>query len=431
MLNKDSMNIWIFNHYADAPEGQATRSYDLSKQLVERGHRVTIFAAGFSHYKFQEERVRPGESWREEDCDGVRFIWLKTFPYQKNDLRRIVNMMSYAWRVFWLCVRLPEAPDAIIGVSVHPLAALAGWAVAAVRRSRFFIELTDLWPEVLIDFGMLSRRNPVTWFLRALEIFLYRRAERIIMIWPRTEEYVKRLGVSPEKVVWIPHLADLSRYESLKPYDGRIGKRFTVMYLGSFVTFMAMEVILASAKILQERGRHDVRFVLVGGGTDKEYLERLATQLRLGNVEFPGLVPKKDIAKVMSDADVFVVSLKDVPLLKFGVSLNKACDYLASGRPTILAGNPGYDPIKEAKAGFSVPAENPQALADSIELLMTLDPEERVRMGKSGREYLERVHGIGVLADRLEKTLLGADLGGATCEEASRSRTGVMPFQSR
>src|SRR5207245_7795368 len=64
--------------------------------------------------------------------------------------------------------------------------------------------------------------------LRVLEKFLYRRAERIIMIWPRTEEYVARLGISPKKVVWIPHLADPSRYEGLKTYDGTIGERFTV-----------------------------------------------------------------------------------------------------------------------------------------------------------------------------------------------------------
>jgi glycosyltransferase involved in cell wall biosynthesis len=186
------------------------------------------------------------------------------------------------------------------------------------------------------------------------------------------------------------------------------------MFLGSFVSANAIEVILKSGKILQDRGRRDIRFVLVGGGTDKEHLERLATQLRLGNVEFRGLVSKRDIVKVMSDADAYVASLKDVPLLKYGVSLNKACDYLASGRPTILAGNPGYDPIAEARAGLSVPAENPTALADAIELLMTLLPEERVQMGINGREYLGRVHGRGVLADRLEKIMLGADLGGAT-----------------
>jgi hypothetical protein len=55
------VNIWIFNHYADTPDRQTTRSYDLGKQLVAKGHHVTIFAAGFNHYSRKEERIRPGE----------------------------------------------------------------------------------------------------------------------------------------------------------------------------------------------------------------------------------------------------------------------------------------------------------------------------------------------------------------------------------
>jgi len=402
------MNIWIVNHYADAPDGQATRSYDLSKQMAERGHRVTIFAAGFSHYSFREERVRPGRSWQEENWNGVRFLWLRTPPYRRNDWRRVANMIAFAWRAFRLGVKREDRPDAIIGVSVHPLAALSAWAIAVVKRSRFFFEVTDLWPEVLVDFGMLPARSPITRLLRVLEKFLYRRAERIIMIWPRTEEYVARFGISPKKVVWIPHLADLSRYEGLKTYDGTIGERFTVMYLGSFVNFMAMEVILEAAKLLGDRGRREIRFVLVGGGTEKERLARLAADLGLRNVEFPGLVAKKDIARTMGEADAFVVTLKNVPLLKYGISLNKACDYLASGRPTILAGEPGYDPIREARAGISVAGENPAALADAVEALMALPAAERVQMGRNGREYLERVHGMQALADRLENVLMGA-----------------------
>jgi len=419
------MNIWIFNHYADSPDRQSTRSYDLGRKLVERGHQVTIFAAGFSHYSFKEERITASENWRDEKWNGVRFIWLRTFPYRQNDWRRVLNMLSYAWRAFWLGLKIPAKPDVISGVSVHPLAALTGWALSVIKRCRFFVELTDLWPEVLIDFGMLSRRNPITWMLRSLETFLFRRAERIIMVWPRTGEYVQALGISPQKIVWLPHVAELSRYESLKSYNGLIGSHFKVMYLGSFVSFMDMDNILRCAEVLQNRGRDDIRFILVGGGTDKESLEQLAIELQLHNVEFHALVPKKKIAVVMSDADAFVVSLRDVPLLRYGVSLNKACDYLASGRPTVFAGSPGYDPIKEAKAGISVPARHPAALADAIEKLMSLTPAERVQMGRNGREYLQRVHGIDVLADRLEQTLLGVNngvIGGKVAPVAQESK---------
>jgi glycosyltransferase involved in cell wall biosynthesis len=402
------MNIWIVNHYADAPDRQSTRTYDLARKLVERGHRVTIFAAGFSHYSFKEERVPANENWVTEDCNGVRFIWLRTFPYQKNDWRRMLNMASFCWRTFWVACKLRDKPDVVSGVSVHPFAALTGWFLAVIMGSRLFVEITDLWPEVLIDFGMLSRRSPITWMLRSLEKFLYRRAERILMIWPRTEGYVQRLGISTEKVVWLPHVAELSRYAALGPYDGIVRERFTIMYLGSFVSFMDMKNILRAAKVLQDKGRDEIQFVLVGGGTDKQELEELAAELKLRNVEFRGLVPKKDLVKVMSSADAYIVSLRDVPLLRYGISLNKACDYLASGRPTVFAGNPGYDPIKEAMAGISVPPNDPAALAAAAEQLMAITPQERVQMGCNGREYVARVHGLDVVADRLEAVLLGS-----------------------
>lgn len=402
------MNIWVVNHYADAPDRQSTRSYDLAKKLVERGHQVTIFSSGFSHYSFKEERDYGDKDWIAEDWNGVRFIWLRTFPYRGNDWRRMLNMMSFCWRAFWAGRKLREKPDVVSGVSVHPWAALTGWFLARVKGSRFFVEITDLWPEVLIDFGMLSRRNPITWLLRALEKFLYHRAERIFMIWPRTEEYVKRLGISPEKVVWLPHLAELSRYADLKTYDGVIHDRFTIMYLGSFVSFMDMKNILRAAKALQDRGRNDIRIVLVGGGTDKQELEALADELQLRNVEFLGLVPKSQIVGVMNDADAYIVSLRSVPLLKYGISLNKVCDYLASGRPTVFAGTPGYDPIQQAQAGISVAGEDPGALADGIERLMALSAAERVEMGRNGEEYVARMHSVEVVADRLESVLLGS-----------------------
>ncbi len=402
------MNIWIVNHYADAPDRQSTRSYDLARKLVERGHHVTIFSSGFSHYSFKEERLRENENWVSEECNGVRFIWLRTFPYKNNDWRRMLNMASFCWRTFWAACKLQDKPDVVSGVSVHPFAALTGWFLSLINGSRFFVEITDLWPEVLIDFGMLSRRNPITWMLRGLEKFLYRRAERILMIWPRTEEYVQRLGIPADKVVWLPHVAELSRYAALAPYDGIVRNPFTLMYLGSFVSFMDMKNILRAAKVLQDNGRDEIQFVLVGGGTDKDTLQELAAELKLNNVQFPGLVPKSQIVKVMSAADAYVVSLRDVPLLRYGISLNKACDYLASGRPTVFAGNPGYDPIKEAAAGISVPPNDPEALAAAAEELMALTPEERVQMGRNGREYVARVHGLDVVAARLESVLLGS-----------------------
>jgi glycosyltransferase involved in cell wall biosynthesis len=400
-----TLNVWILNHYADPPGRQATRSYDLGKQLVKRGHHVTIFAAGFNHYSRKEERIRPGEMYREEIVDGVRFVWLKTFPYQRNDWRRVLNMLSYSWRAFRVGLQSADVPDAIIGVCVHPLAGLTASLLARKTRSRFFFEVTDLWPETLIAMGKLSRNGLPAKALRALEKHLYHRAEKIIMLLGHTHEYVAGLGASPEKIVWIPNGADLSRFACLPSYDGHLSEPFTVMYMGGFLRSNRIDVILEAARLQQVLGHHRVRFVFVGDGSDKERLTKMAEQFSLQNTEFRGLVPKTEVVRVMAEADAFIFSLTDSPLYKYGISLNKMCDYLASGRPILFAGDSTYNPIRDAGAGISVPPEDATALSEAIDQLTSLTAEERVRMGQNGLKHFNKYHDIRILADRLEGIL--------------------------
>lgn len=130
------MKVWIFNHYAEPPDGRATRSFDLGRRLVEKGHSVRIFASSFSHYTFREDRRPP-------EYDGVRFVWVPTFPYHRNDWRRVANMMSFFHKAARLGSSLPERPDVVIGVHVHPLAALAAGIVARRRKARFIMGSTQ------------------------------------------------------------------------------------------------------------------------------------------------------------------------------------------------------------------------------------------------------------------------------------------------
>lgn len=399
------MNIWILNHYASTPDEPTTRSYDIGKELVKKGHKVTVFASSFSHYKFIEKVLQPSENWKAENCDGVRFIWLKTFPYKGNDWRRVFNMLSYAWRAFRVGRGLKEKPNVIIGTCVHPLAVLSAYILSIFKKSRFFFEVTDLWPQTLVDTGALSERSPVTWVMRSLERFHYHKAEKIIALFPHADDYIAGLGISKDRITWIPNGVDLSRYDGLRQYDGGSSSTFTVMYLGGHTLSNALEVVLQAARVQQDVGRNNIRFVFVGDGAEKPNLLKLSKDLGLHNVEFRNQVPKNELFEVMGEADAFILSLRDIPLYKYGISLNKLCDYLASGRPILFAGNSSYNPVEEAKAGITVPPENPEALAQAITKLVTLKPEERIQMGKNGLEYVKKHHDIRVLADKLEELL--------------------------
>src|SRR5262249_18632502 len=150
------------NHYAETAEGQATRSYDLGRELVKRGHEITIFASSFSYYRHCELKLPPHGEWHKfETIDGVRFVWLRTFPYHVNDWRRVLNMVTYAFNA-WRAGRVSrDKPDVIIGVSVHPLAALMAYLLSRRKKARFLFEVTDLWPLTLIELGRLSKGSPM------------------------------------------------------------------------------------------------------------------------------------------------------------------------------------------------------------------------------------------------------------------------------
>lgn len=397
-------NIWIINHYATLEDEPATRSYDFAKKLVEKGYKVTILASSFSHYRFQEKKDYCGNNYLFENHNGIKFIWIKTFPYYRNNWRRVFNMIIFSWRVFCVGKKLKDNPNIIIGVSVHPLAAFSAYFLAKNKGSRFFLEITDLWPEILIDMGIISKKTPVVFMLRKLEKFLFRRAEKIITLWPFAYRYIEGLGFSKEKVVWIPHFVDFSRIKNLEPYDGGINKKYMkFFYFGIHSDYAGLEAIIESASILQKENEKRAKFIFVGNGSEKAKLIRMAEKLNLKNVEFLDMIPKTEMHKIMNEADVFIFTLKNMPLLlKYGISSNKLIDYLAAGRPLIFSANSDNNPVKEAGAGITVPAQSPKDFVLAVQNMINLEPSQRVKMGQNAREYAEKHHDLNILVKKLE-----------------------------
>jgi glycosyltransferase involved in cell wall biosynthesis len=380
--------------------------FDIARRLVERGHRITIFASSYSHYKFRELHLQGTEQWRIETYKGVQFIWLRTFPYWRNDWRRVVNMLTYTARALWVGAHLRERPDVIIGVTVHPLAGLSAYVLSLVKRAQFCFEVRDLWPLALIELGRLSKQSPIAWIMKRLETFLYRKAKKIITLWPHMDLYVESCGVTKDKCVWVPHNIHLPRYAGLCPYAGGTSAPFKIFYMGGYVDQFALDVVLRAAKIIEDGRLAVVRFVLVGGGQGKREIVRLAKTLQLSTVEFRDVVPREGMVRIMNEADAFILCIRNLPgLYRYGVSFNKLCDYLVSGRPVIFAGSPAYNPVKEARAGFVVPPEDQYGVAEAVAKLTYLSPDERIRMGRNGSLFAREHFDNAKLATTLESVL--------------------------
>ena len=406
-------SLWILNHYAISPDmSGGTRHFDLARELVKKGHEVTIFASGFDHHTRQYLKIKPGEKMRVEEYDGVRFVWVNTIPYTKNDWRRVLNMLSYGWRVLRCSRGLPK-PDAVIGSSMHPFAALAGWWLARRYKAKFIFEVRDLWPQTAVDMGAMKKNSLPAKLLYAWEKFMYNKAEKIIVLLPYAKDYVASRGISPEKVFWLPNGVNLERFDHPAPLEEgsevaevfeQYRDKFKVVYTGAHGVPNGLDVIVEAARLIQEKSEN-IHFILIGEGTEKSRLKEKTQSLELTNITFCEPIPKQAIPSALLAADCLVYSIPAFNIYRYGVSLNKSFDYLASAKPVVMAGNPQNNIVEEANAGIAVEPENPEALAEAIIKIYELPGEKRIELGENGRRYVEQFYDIKNLATNLESLL--------------------------
>ncbi|QNG60227.1 glycosyltransferase family 4 protein [Bacillus sp. PAMC26568] len=405
------MNFWIFNHYAIPPGSSGiTRDYDLAKRLVRQGHQVTIFASSFDHRSRKERHFSESEkgNFKEEEYDGIKYVWIRSTAYHGNNVNRVLNILSYTVRGYFASRKIKEKPDIVMGTIVHPLAAFLGYIVSKNKESLFYFEERDFWPETLVHLGKFKKNNPIVKVLYQLELFLYKRAKRIIVLFDRAHLYVKSRGIDVNKVVYLPNGADLERYNQNIPlpeeieriFSGLAGK-FIAIYTGAHGLANNLDVLLDAAKI-SKTNNADVQFVLVGDGVEKQKLLKRANEEQLNNVTFIDPVQKELIPSILRKADVGLISMFDADLYKWGMSLNKVYDYMAAELPTIIKCNIEDTIVEKANAGFKV--KNAQEIADKLDYAV-LHAEEIKAMGKRGRRYVEDYHSWDNLANELLRAM--------------------------
>ncbi|MDD7804228.1 MAG: glycosyltransferase family 4 protein [Endozoicomonas sp. (ex Botrylloides leachii)] len=399
-------NVWILNHYAQEPSGAGgTRHYSLARHLLSHNWRSSVIAASVE-LNTGRQRLQVWEKKHIDYFHGIPFLWIHTPQYTGNGPGRMKNMLAYAFRALMPdSTRELNKPDVVIGSSVHPFAAASGAILAWRFKVPFIFEVRDLWPQTLIDLGRLRKNSIITRGLCVLEKWLYKRADRIVVLLPKAEEYIVPLGIPAQKIVWIPNGVELTNYP--KPIQPQKNDIFTLMYFGAHGQANGLGNLLKAMALLQKhQNMQHVRLRMIGEGPLKQDLVQLAHQLELTNVQFEEPVAKQQIPALASEADGFVITVKNLPkLYRYGISMNKIFDYLAAARPTVIASSASNNPIEEAKAGITVQPDDPEALAEAIAKLVIMTPAERANLGHSGRVYVEKNHSYAALAERFANML--------------------------
>ena len=399
------MHLWMINHFAISPsQSGGTRHYTLAHELIKKQIAVTIIAASVNYQSGETPRRSSTSGVFQENINGVQFVWIPVPRHGGSTIFRLISMLIFAWRVWrWARIGAIEAPDMIIGSSPHPFAAFAAERLALRYKVPFVLEVRDLWPESLVSLGGYSNYHPFIMLLEHLCRYLYRRARKIITLLPGAGADIAQRGAAIDKIIWLPNGVDLSSVPLPKACE--VGDEFQLVYAGAHGLANGLGTLLDAAAICKREGHDDVRFNLIGAGLEKEALIARARAEQLDNVTFHDPVPKTEIHSFLAGADVFYMPLRDSPVFRWGVSPNKLFDYMAAARPVIFAVNTSPNPVDEADAGISIPAEDASALVQAIRTLQAMGSGNRWRMGRNGRAYVEKNHTHAQLADKLAAML--------------------------
>ncbi|MCP4139322.1 MAG: glycosyltransferase family 4 protein [Chloroflexi bacterium] len=395
------MHILIIHQaFAAINEPGGTRHHELARYLVQRGHRVTIIASPVSYITGEAPLSSSGQI---EEGITIR----RAYVYQahhKSFVHRVFAFISFMASSFFIGLKVKDV-DLIWGTSPPIFQGITAWALSRLKRIPFLFEVRDLWPAFAISVGVL-KNGILIGASEWLERFLYRAADRVMVNSPGYVQHVKDLGA--KRVELVPNGADAEMFDPAQRgasfrQSHLLNDKFVVLYAGAHGFSNDLGLVLDAAKKVEGR---PIQIVLLGDGKEKAALQEKAKEMALQNVSFIDSVPKNEMANALAASDACLAILKPIEWYK-ATYPNKVFDYMAAGRPVVLAIDGVIREVVDA-AGCGVFAEpgNADALAEAILSIAKNDARSH-EMGLAGRAYIEshfdRATLAGELTDILEE----------------------------
>ena len=365
------MNIlFLTDNFPPERNAAASRVHERACYWIKWGHQVTVIT---SAPNFPEGKLFPGyknKFYQVEYIDGIRVVRVKTFiAANKGFFLRILDQVSFMIPAL-IAGLFAKKPDVVVATTPTPFAAVSAWLIALLRRKTFVLEVSDLWPASIVGVGAM-RDSVVIRALEKLELFLYHRAQKIIVLSPAFETNLVARKIPKNKIDVVINGVDLSRY-SPRPRNNELAQshqinpdHFVIGYIGTHGMAHALENVLHTAELLKNNSA--VKFVFVGAGAARDNLIEMAKSKSLSNVSFIPAQAKEKIAEFWSLCNVALVHLKNSPVFA-EVIPSKIFEAMGMGLPILIAApnGEGIAIVEKENVGVGVQAENPQALASAI-----------------------------------------------------------------
>lgn len=267
-----------------------------------------------------------------------------------------------------------------------------------------------------LDFMGKPLKGWLRWRAKQLLRYNLRVARRIVCVSDAAKDHLmKNWDVPADKLVVLPNAVDVNRF---KP-DPELGAQTRaslsltthplLVFVGSFYQWHDIATLLKAFAVVLKT-HPDARLILVGDGTEREKMIKLAGELGVAQaVNFTGFVGWEDVVRYVNAADIAIVPVPKMER-EMWLSPMKLFEYMASGK-AVVASAMGQvrDVVKDGENGLLVPPGDEAALAEAVNRLIE-DVYLRERLGWQAREDAVRYHSWEQYLLRLEAVFLDAHL---------------------
>jgi glycosyltransferase involved in cell wall biosynthesis len=279
----------------------------------------------------------------------------------------------------------------VIYANAEPESFLA-WQVVALRRrySRASVVILDSWRN--IDYRSSGHPYRLASLHARIELQTIREADHCVVHTDAARDQLRLAGY--ERITVIPPAVDTSMFSGGTPTraGNTLRRPFTIGYVGRFVAGKGIDLLMGAVAML----RGDKRLLLVGDGPLRGELEQEARRAGISDVvDWRGPVRHDLLPAAYREMDVLVLPSRSGKKWteQFGRVLIEA---MACGVP-VVGSDSGEIPRVIGPAGRVFAEGKAESLVAQLQAL-SADPALRLALGTSGRQRVERLYSVPVVA---------------------------------
>ena len=396
--------IYLHQYFNTNDMPGSTRSFELSKRLVENGHKVFLITSKRDSHQIQKN------GWTKEN--GIDVYWVPvSYSNKMSFLRRILSFLSFSIKS--LKVALSIDADIIYATSTPLTIAIPAIIYSKIKSRPMVFEVRDLWPELPIAVGAL--KSSFSKFLALyLEKLAYKNSKKIIALSNGMKDGIIKKGYPADQISVITNLSNTRAYNRIdKTMD--LGIKIDnyvphpldklVIYTGAFGHVNDVKYLINIAAVLKNINSK-IKFIIAGEGVEKLNIFSMAKKLGVldSSVFITDPLEKSKIPLLYSKASVvssLFINLEEL----WNNSANKFFDGLAAGKP-IMINYSGWQRLllEKYNAGFYVPFDDHIKGAEILNKIVNND-ELNKNMGDSAKKLADQHFAIDIQYPKFENVL--------------------------